>query len=34
MKVSEFVFDYFNLLPYTCHGINQIRGRSYIDFPG
>ena len=31
MKGSEFAFDYFHLLYYKYHKINQTRGGSYID---
>ena len=33
MKGSEFLFDYFQLLYYKWHKINQNRGGSYIDSP-
>ena len=33
MKVSEFVFDYVQLLYYNCHKINFNCGGSYIDSP-
>ena len=33
MRVSEFVFDYVQLLYYKCHRINFNRGGSYIGSP-
>ena len=30
-KLSEFIFDYGNLLYYECHKINLNCGRSYTD---
>ena len=33
MTVSEFVFDYVQLLYYKCHKINPNRGGSYKDSP-
>ena len=33
MRVSEFVFDYVQLLYHKCHKINLNRGVSYIDSP-
>ena len=33
MKVSDFVFDYVQLLYYKCHKINLNRRESYIDSP-
>ena len=33
MKVSEFFFDYVQLLYYNCHKINFNCGGSYIDSP-
>ena len=33
MRSSEFVFDYFQLLYYKCHGTNFNHAGSYIDSP-
>ena len=33
MTGSEFVFNYVQLLSYTCHKINLNRAESYIDSP-
>ena len=33
IKDSQFVFDYFHLLHYECHKINQNRGVLYTDSP-
>ena len=33
IRVSEFVFDYVQLLYYECHKINLDHGGSYIDSP-
>ena len=33
MKLSDFVFDYVQLLYCKCHKINANLGGSYVDFP-